>query len=67
MVWVHNATPEIDARSQWPTILAVCLTLTIIMTATAGLRGYIRVVMLKTVGLDDWVIFLSAVSFTTEM
>ena len=64
MVWVQNATPEIDARSQWPTILAVCLCLTILMTVTVGLRGYVRVIMLKTVGNDDWVILASAVSCT---
>lgn len=60
--WVHNVTPEVNDKSQWPTILAVCTTLTIAMVTTVGLRAYVRGVMLKTIGLDDWIIFLSCVS-----
>lgn len=59
MTWVQNASPAIDAKSQWPTILAVCIILTTIMVTTVGLRGYVRVVLLKTVGGDDWVILFS--------
>lgn len=64
MVWVHNATEAIDSKSQWPKILAVCVTLTCVMTTTVGLRGYVRGYMLKTVGYDDWVIAFSAVRIT---
>ena len=60
--WVHNVTPEVSDRSQWPTILAVCTTLTIAMVTTVALRAYVRGAMLKTIGYDDWIIFFSAVS-----
>lgn len=60
-MWVHNATQEVDAKSNWPTIFAVVVVLTIVMTTTVGLRGYVRGVMLKTMGKDDWVILFSAV------
>lgn len=62
MTWVHNASPEVDAESQWPTIVAVCIALTFVMTVTVGLRGYTRAIMLKTLWADDWVILFSAVS-----
>lgn len=62
MLWVHNASPEVNATSQWRTILAVCICLTVIMTVTVGLRGYVRGIMLKTIGYDDWAILFSAVS-----
>lgn len=61
MVWVYNTTPEVDAFSQHPMILATCITLTMVMLAVVSLRGYVRVRLLKTVGADDWVIFGSAV------
>lgn len=62
MTWVHNASPEVDAKSQWPTIVAVCIALTFVMTVTVGLRDYTRAIMLKTLWADDWVILFSAVS-----
>lgn len=62
MVWVHNASQAVDDKSQWPTILAVCLILTVFMVITVGLRGYVRGVMLKAVGADDWVILFSMVN-----
>lgn len=60
-MWVENASQEINDRSQWPTILAVVLVLTLVMVTTVGLRGYVRGIMLKTIGKDDWVILFSAV------
>jgi hypothetical protein len=64
--WVHNASTEVNDSSQYPTILAVCIVLTAIMCATIGLRGYVRAVMLKTVGADDWTILFAGVSFSAK-
>ncbi|KAM0745516.1 hypothetical protein ACQRIT_000900 [Beauveria bassiana] len=38
MTWVSHATPEVDAISQWRTIVAVCVILTIISFAVVGFR-----------------------------
>ncbi len=38
MTWVSHATPEVDAISQWRTIVAVCIVLTVISFAVVGFR-----------------------------
>lgn len=60
--WIHNGSPELDGESRYKQILAVSLVLTTIMTIVVGLRGYVRGVMLKSLGWDDFVIFFAAVS-----
>lgn len=62
MGWVQNASPEVDAASNYPTIISVCLSMTIFMTAVVSLRIYVRAILLKLMGLDDWTIIFSAVS-----
>ncbi|KAJ5782866.1 hypothetical protein N7457_004640 [Penicillium paradoxum] len=42
MGWVYNATPEVEAASQYHLILGVCLSLTLLMVFTVSLRLYIR-------------------------
>ncbi|KAI2765745.1 hypothetical protein DTO012A8_9035 [Penicillium roqueforti] len=42
MGWVHNASPEIEAASQYRLILGVCLSLTILMVCTVSLRLFLR-------------------------
>ncbi|KAI9753036.1 MAG: hypothetical protein M1815_000135 [Lichina confinis] len=59
--WVHNAPPEVNAISRYPTILAVCISLTAVMTAIIAVRGYVRAVMLKSIGADDWTILFSGI------
>jgi len=59
--WVHNADEATNATSQWPLILGVCIGLTIFMTIIAALRFYVRAIILRTIGSDDWVILFSAV------
>ncbi|ELR05656.1 hypothetical protein VC83_02952 [Pseudogymnoascus destructans] len=61
MQWVYNASPEVLAKSQYPSILGVVLGLTGLMVFTVALRGYVRVAMVKAVGQDDWVILFSAI------
>lgn len=65
MGWIQNAPDSVQEKSTWPTILAVCVTLTTVMSTTVALRGYVRGYMLKTVGYDDYVILLSAVCTLT--
>ncbi|RAL00803.1 uncharacterized protein BO80DRAFT_464905 [Aspergillus ibericus CBS 121593] len=42
MGWVHHATPEVEAVSEWRLILGVCLSLTLLMVITVCLRLAIR-------------------------
>lgn len=42
MPWVLNASDEINAQSKHPTIIAVCVILTLLMTAVALLRVYVH-------------------------
>lgn len=64
MGWIENASPEVEAASNYPTIISVCISMTIFMTAVVSLRIYVRAFLLKLMGLDDWAIILSAVSLT---
>jgi hypothetical protein len=59
--WVYNGSVELDNESRYKQILAVSITLTVIMSVVVSLRAYVRIVILKTLGADDWVIFAAAV------
>jgi hypothetical protein len=61
MGWVQNASAEVDAVSNYPTIISVCISMTIFMTTIVSLRIYVRAYFLKLMGLDDWTIVFSAV------
>lgn len=61
MPWVHNASPEVNGLSEWPLILGVCLSLTTLMTLTVFLRVYVRACMIKSIGIDDYVMIFSMV------
>lgn len=61
MQWVHNASPELNAQSDWPKILGICLSLTTLMSLTVSLRIYVRAWMIKSLGIDDYVILFSMV------
>jgi len=61
-MWVHNADAATNAASQWPLIVAVCVVLTAIMTVTVCLRLYVRAIMVKAVGVDDYVMIFCMVS-----
>lgn len=65
-LWVHNASAEVNAASQYPEILGACISLTAIMIVAIGLRGYVRGYMLKMMGWDDWVIIFSGVGFSVS-
>jgi len=61
--WVHDATLAVNAQSQYPTILGVCVSLTLFMVSVVCLRFYVRGVMIRSIGWDDWVVLASAVGF----
>lgn len=63
-MWVHNADAAINAASQWPLIVAVCIALAAIMTITVCLRLYVRIAMVKAVGVDDYVMIFCMVCET---
>ncbi|KAI9681265.1 MAG: hypothetical protein M1817_002547 [Caeruleum heppii] len=58
-MWVYNVTPEINALSEYPKILAICISLTAIMLLIVSLRMYVRWVMVKAPGWDDYAIIAS--------
>ncbi|RMD41312.1 hypothetical protein DV735_g3825, partial [Chaetothyriales sp. CBS 134920] len=60
--WVHNASPEVNALSEWRLIVGVCISLTTLMVVTVGLRIYVRARMIRSVWIDDYIIIFSAVS-----
>lgn len=65
MGWVQNASPEVAAQSEWRLIVAVCIALSSIMTIGVLLRLYVRAYMIKSLGVDDYVIGFSMVRITT--
>jgi len=67
MVWVQNASPEVDAASDYPTIIAVCVSVTLFMMFIVGLRIYVRAIMIKMMGIDDWIVIFSAVCLSCSV
>jgi hypothetical protein len=60
MGWVYNASPEVEAASQYPVILGVCISLTILMIITVCLRLYVRA-QASRLGSADYVMVVSMV------
>jgi len=60
MVWVDNATAEVDAISEWRTIVTICTVLSAFSMVIVCARVWIRN---KNHGLaaDDWMSILSMV------
>ncbi|KAL1296905.1 hypothetical protein AAFC00_004517 [Neodothiora populina] len=52
MTWVYHATPEIDAKSEYPAIITVNVVFTVIAILCVALRFAIRS---GSVALDEWV------------
>ena len=64
--WVYNASPAIEAQSNYPTIVGVSVPLLLLMIFVVVLRLYVRVKMLKRPGPDDWFIIGAAVSSSSR-
>jgi hypothetical protein len=60
MGWVYNATPEVEAASQYRLILGVCLSLTVLMVIIVSLRLFVRV-QSGRLAAADWVMAASMV------
>ncbi len=60
MTWVENATPEVDAQSQWQTILGVCISLSILSITVVSTRLWIRGTA-RGLASDDYMAALSMV------
>ncbi|TDZ32434.1 Satratoxin biosynthesis SC1 cluster protein 4 [Colletotrichum spinosum] len=58
MGWVLNATPEVEAISQWHTIIAICSVLSFLSVAIVGSRLWIRH-NARGLAADDWMSALS--------
>ncbi|KAJ6078796.1 hypothetical protein N7467_008549 [Penicillium canescens] len=54
MGWVYNATPEVEAMSQYRLILGVCLSLTVLMVVIVSLRLFVRA-QSGRLAAADWV------------
>ena len=62
MQWVTNVSAEVNAASQYPTILAVCGTLTALTLIVVSLRTYVRLKLPEGFRRDDGCVVLLAVS-----
>ncbi|KAJ5587985.1 uncharacterized protein N7459_003750 [Penicillium hispanicum] len=60
MGWVHNATPQAEAASQYKLILAVCISLTLLMGITVCLRLGVRA-RASRLGAADYVMVVSMI------
>lgn len=60
MGWVYNATPEVEAVSDYRVILGVCLSLTVLMVVTVSLRLLVRA-QASRLGAADYVMAVSMV------
>lgn len=60
MGWVYNATPEVEAVSDYRVILGVCLSLTVLMVVTVCLRLVVRA-QASRLGAADYVMVVSMV------
>ncbi|RFU79456.1 integral membrane [Trichoderma arundinaceum] len=58
MGWVVNATDEINDESQYPTIIAICIVLSVFSIVIVGARLYIRFTA-RGLASDDWMAALS--------
>lgn len=58
MGWVENAGPEVEAQSQYPTIIATCVVVSLLSTAIVGGRLYIRATA-RGLASDDYMSALS--------
>ncbi|KAL8754889.1 MAG: hypothetical protein Q9184_004970 [Pyrenodesmia sp. 2 TL-2023] len=58
--WVHYGNEQLDKISKTELILGICIVLPLSMIIVAGMRLYVRMIILKSFGNDDWSIYFSA-------
>lgn len=64
-MWVYNASPAVNAASQYKVILGVCLSLTVLMVMTVGMRLVIRA-RNSRLAAADYVMVVGMVSIDGE-
>ncbi|CAM1501409.1 Fc.00g105710.m01.CDS01 [Cosmosporella sp. VM-42] len=60
MGWVINATPEVNAESQYATIIAICIVLSVFSSAVVLARLYVRF-HARRLASDDWMSTVSMI------
>ncbi|KAL2259519.1 hypothetical protein VTK26DRAFT_6787 [Humicola hyalothermophila] len=65
MGWTYN-TKDSDAPTDGPMITGVAAALTGLSLITVCLRTYVRAILIKAFGIDDWVILVTWVSSDDE-
>jgi hypothetical protein len=60
MVWVENASPQVDTQSQYPTIVIICIVLSTLSITIVSIRLWIRH-RARGLGTDDYVAGLSMI------
>ncbi|TEY59728.1 hypothetical protein BOTCAL_0187g00020 [Botryotinia calthae] len=60
-LWVYNSTPEVNAQSNYPTILGASFPILVLMLITVGARLYVRVRTVRGIGADDWAVVIAAI------
>jgi hypothetical protein len=60
MGWVLNATAEVEAESQWPTIVAICSVLSFLSISVVSMRLWIRA-SARGLASDDYMAGLSMI------
>ncbi|KAL2155728.1 hypothetical protein VTH82DRAFT_470 [Thermothelomyces myriococcoides] len=60
MGWVENATPEVNAISEWPKIMTICIVFSVVSTAIVCARIWIRFTN-HGLAADDYMAVLSMV------
>lgn len=63
-LWVYNSTPEVNAQSNYPTILGASFPILVLMLITVGARLYVRVRTVRGIGADDWAVVIAAVGLS---
>ncbi|ODA82205.1 hypothetical protein RJ55_00711 [Drechmeria coniospora] len=58
MGWVDNATSEVEAMSQYPTIIAICVVVSLLSIVTVGGRLWVRATA-RGLASDDWMAAMS--------
>lgn len=52
----------IDPETRQPLAMAICIPMSVLVTTFISFRFYSRTVIIHTLGLDDWIMLLAAVS-----
>lgn len=60
-LWIHNGNEHLDQISGIKRLLGVCIGLPLLMMIVVGMRLYIRIFILKSLGSDDWATVVSLV------